>query len=206
MSYANPEHEFPKRLIGFAIVVLLHGALAYALVKSLGYHLVEVYQSPLEVSLVTGGRQGITPERVTPSLAPALAPLPLPVIPLPEVRIDASRESARAASVGKANGVPAQLGRHTPLRTAPVVDLTRCEKYPYPPEAKKAGRAGTVRLAVVIDVDGSVLQSKIERSSGSLDLDEAARRAMLYCTFRPATVDGVPERSRASVEYQWKIE
>lgn len=206
MSYATPEHEFSKRLIGFTVVVLLHGALAFALVRSLGYRLVEVYQPPLEVGLVPGGRQGITPERVTPAPAPDVTAPELPVIPLPEVRIDTSREPARAASGGKADGAAAQLGRHTPVRTAPVVDLSRCEKYPYPPEAKRAGRTGTVRLAIVIDVDGSVLQSKIERSSGSVELDEAARRAMLYCTFRPATVDGVPERTRASLEYQWKIE
>ncbi len=206
MSYAIPEHDLSKRLVGFAVVVILHGVVAYALVKSLGYRLVEVYRPPLEVNLVPSGRQGITPERVAPALAPDLSVPELPVIPLPEVRIDTPRDSTRSVTGGKTDESGAQRGRHVPVRTAPVVDLTRCDKYPYPPEAKRAGRAGTVRLAIVIDVDGSVLQSKIERSSGSVELDEAARRAMLYCTFRPATVDGVPERARASLEYQWKIE
>jgi protein TonB len=206
MSYATPEHEFSKRLVGLALVVLLHGAAAYALVRTLGYRLVEVYQPSVEVSLVAGARQGITPEQDKPFPALKFAPPPLPIVPLPEVRIESSRDAARAASGGKANGAAPQLGRRAPVRTAPVVDLSRCEKYPYPPEAQKAGQAGTVLLGIVIDVDGSVLQSKILRSSGFLELDEAARRAMTRCRFRPATVDGVPERTRASLEYRWKIE
>jgi protein TonB len=51
-----------------------------------------------------------------------------------------------------------------------------------------------------------VLESKVERSSGSRRLDEAARNGLGLCRFKPATVDGKPERSWARIEYEWKIE
>ena len=63
-----------------------------------------------------------------------------------------------------------------------------------------------MRLSFLIDVDGRVLESKVERSSGYRRLDEAARAALGACKFRPATVDGRPERAWARIDYDWKIE
>jgi protein TonB len=205
VTAAIAPHDASRKAIGFALVLVLHIAAIAGLAQSLGYRVVEVLRPPLEASLVAGAKQGITPERVKPLSTARLSAPPLPVVPLPEVRIEAAPRRAPAGAGGRGDEA-APSGRRQPVRTAAVVDLSRCAKYPYPPEAMKAKQSGTVLLSVVIEVDGSVVQSKIERSSGSLPLDEGARRAILYCRFRPATVDGVPERTRASVEYQWKIE
>ena len=51
-----------------------------------------------------------------------------------------------------------------------------------------------------------LLDSKVERSSGFRRLDEAARAGLSQCKFRPATVNGKPERSWGRIEYVWKLE
>jgi protein TonB len=63
-----------------------------------------------------------------------------------------------------------------------------------------------VRLAFLIDVNGAVIESKVEQSSGHGRLDEAARKALSLCKFKAATIDGKPERAWAKIEYEWKID
>ena len=93
-----------------------------------------------------------------------------------------------------------------PVRTPPVVDANTCEKPAYPPASVRANEVGLVRLSFLIDMDGKVLDSKVERSSGHRRLDEAARAGLSLCKFRPATVNGKPERSWGRIEYVWKLE
>ena len=63
-----------------------------------------------------------------------------------------------------------------------------------------------MQLGFLIDADGSVVESRVERSSGFRRLDEAARKGLGLCKFKAATVDGKPERSWARIEYEWKME
>jgi periplasmic protein TonB len=86
------------------------------------------------------------------------------------------------------------------------VDARTCDKPPYPAASLRANETGTVRLNFLIDVNGRVLETKVERSSGSRRLDEAARAGLALCKFKPATVDGKPERTWSQIDYVWKIE
>jgi protein TonB len=65
---------------------------------------------------------------------------------------------------------------------------------------------GTVSLRFLVGVDGKVIQSEIEKSSGFKRLDEAARAGLSKCRFQPATVDGRPEQAWASITYTWRLE
>ena len=65
---------------------------------------------------------------------------------------------------------------------------------------------GTVTLKFLIGVDGRVLQTDIEKSSGFARLDEASRSALSKCQFRPGTVDGKPEQSWTTIQYKWRLE
>jgi len=87
-----------------------------------------------------------------------------------------------------------------------VVLASSCDKPEYPPAARRANETGTVLLSFLIDAGGRVIQSKVERSSGSRRLDEAAREGLGLCKFRPATVDGVPTQAWARIEYVWRLE
>ncbi len=61
-------------------------------------------------------------------------------------------------------------------------------------------------LKFLVDVDGKVIQSQVDKSSGSNQLDEAARNALSRCQFKPGTLDGKPEQSWANMRYTWKLE
>ncbi|MEO8718719.1 MAG: energy transducer TonB, partial [Burkholderiales bacterium] len=90
--------------------------------------------------------------------------------------------------------------------TPAVVDARACAKPSYPPASIRANETGVVTLNFLIDFDGKVLESKVERSSGHRRLDEAARAGLALCKFRPATVDGRAERAWARIQYDWKLE
>jgi periplasmic protein TonB len=81
-----------------------------------------------------------------------------------------------------------------------------CQKLAYPELSRRREEQGSVQLKFLIGADGRVLESQIERSSGYVRLDEAARAGLSQCQFRPGTVDGRPEPSWASMKYTWRLE
>ena len=176
MSYAV-QKDSSRRLAGLVVVVALHAALIYALVHGLARQIVEVIRQPLETKII---------EEVK---------APPPYIPPPEVQVTAPVSAPTITAVTS-----------EPVRTPPVVDANTCEKPAYPPASVRANEVGLVRLSFLIDTDGKVLDSKVERSSGFRRLDEAARAGLGMCRFRPATVNGKAERSWGRIEYVWKLE
>ena len=66
----------------------------------------------------------------------------------------------------------------------------------YPKLARRLLLQGTVRLAFVVDTDGSIIQVKVLESSGSDLLDAAALRLWSEARFAaPAKLDGRPTRA-----------
>lgn len=88
---------------------------------------------------------------------------------------------------------------------APTVKFSTCKKPIYPAEAIRAQRVGTVQLGFHIGAGGELLESKIEKTSGHRDLDEAALQAIKLCSFNPATQDGMPVKEWATVRYVWSL-
>jgi periplasmic protein TonB len=215
VSYAQPREDSNRRLIGLAAVVLFHAVMGYALVNGLARKIVEVVTQPLETKII----EEIKPppqEKPPPPPPPRLAAPPPPYIPPPEVQVQVpqavqaitavttTKPTEPIAAPGQRPAPPALV--RAPARTAPVVDARACEKPEYPPASLRAQETGVVQLAFLIDVDGSVMESKVERSTGFRRLDEAARKGLGLCKFRPATTDGKPERAWAKIEYEWKID
>ena len=92
------------------------------------------------------------------------------------------------------------------VHIAAVVDSRACDKPKYPRVSLLAEETGTVYLQFLVDVDGQVIDSKIEKSSGSKNLDNAARSALSLCKFKPGSFEGKPEQSLAKLQYVWKLE
>lgn len=90
--------------------------------------------------------------------------------------------------------------------TAPVIDSKSCEPPKYPKAALMNEETGTVTMGFLVGTDGKVVESKIEKSSGSKSLDKAALTALGQCKFKPGTKDGKPEQSWAKVDFVWKLE
>jgi TonB family protein len=86
----------------------------------------------------------------------------------------------------------------------PVIDYSSCSKPAWPAGAQEANRTGSVTLLFLIGQDGKVKQSRIVKSSGHTDLDDAAHTSLARCRFKPGTVDGKPAEAWMPVQYIWK--
>ena len=210
MSYAKPQ-DTSNRLTGFAIVIVLHVLLVYALVNGLARKIVEVIQAPLETKIL----EEVKPpkEKPPPPPPPKMAPPPQPYIHAQEVRIDLPQLSTNTITAMAAVKPPVEVPVvrapvvvAPPARTAAVVDARNCTKPDYPSAALRSQEEGLVVLQFLIGTDGSAIDSKVEKSSGYRRLDEAARKALALCKFKPGTEAGKAVQSWARIEYQWKIE
>jgi len=196
MSYAV-QKDSSRRLAGLAVVITLHAALIYALVHGLARQIVEVIRQPLETKIIEEIKAP-PPDKPPPPPPPKLVMPPPPYIPPPEVQVQLAVSAPTITAVTNVKP-PAES-----IRTEAVRDPDCIPEYP--PGARRANETGTVQLSYLIDVDGKVLESKIDRSSGYRRLDEAAKTALALCKFTPATVEGRPVRSRKKVNYVWKLE
>jgi len=198
MSYAV-QRDSSRRLAGLAVVVALHGALIYALVHGLARQIVEVIRQPLETKIIEEIKAP-PPDKPPPPPPPKLVMPPPPYIPPPEVQVQVPTVMAPTITAVTNVKPPEEY------RTPAVVDAKTCDKPPYPAAARRANETGTVRMLFLIDVDGKVLDSKVERTSGSRRLDEAARAGLSLCKFKPATLNGRPERTWGRIDYVWTLE
>lgn len=85
------------------------------------------------------------------------------------------------------------------------INLPGCAVPKYPRSALIKEAEGIVTLSYLIGPDGSVLESKVLRSSGNADLDEAARGSLEKCKFNPAIVDGKPVEAWTKMQYKWTL-
>ena len=78
-----------------------------------------------------------------------------------------------------------------------------CSTPVYTADLKDEELQGTVRLAVLVDADGSVKQSKVLESSGHRAIDRASLRASYSCKFGAAAKDGDTAPNWSTVQYKW---
>jgi protein TonB len=210
MSYAQPRSS-TRRLTGVVITVALHIVLVYALIHGLARKIVEIVAPPLETKIIEEIKPP-QPEKPPPP-PPKLAAPPPPFIPPPEINIQQPPPQAPTITATPTPPPPAPVAIAptppapvAPSRTPPVVLAASCEKPEYPSASRRANETGTVQLSFLIDVNGKVIESKVDGSSGFRRLDEAARAGLELCKFRPATVNGQPTRAWARIEYVWRLE
>jgi TonB family protein len=144
------------------------------------------------------------PAQVAPAVHPASSPsmvevepqsvaIPLPTEPDPP-RFDVPR-AARVAEPPPQPIAPMRRGdfilRRGPGISEPVpLDLPR---YDYPAAARGSGRRANVRVGVLVDEEGKVLDAALrERDSSDLGFNEAALAAARKTRFQPATRDDLP--------------
>ena len=141
--------------------------------------------------------------------------VPLAVSPVPTQAIQAAAavtETPPAAAVSPPQALTRTTPAPTPARAAPPVrkpasvNSAQCDKPKYPSASRRMEEEGTVSLRFLVGVNGQVIQSEIEKSSGFKRLDDAARAGLSLCRFQPATVDGQAEQAWASMKYTWRLE
>ena len=78
-------------------------------------------------------------------------------------------------------------------------------RIPYPMTAMRNRIEGTVVLRVLVGEDGSVKEIEIDKSSGSRDLDRAAREAVMKWKFKPGMRSGVAYAGWARVPINFTL-
>ncbi|WP_353400419.1 energy transducer TonB [Hydrogenophaga sp. 5NK40-0174] len=150
------------------------------------------------------------PETVTPKAQPKPKPRPRPVpkpTPVAESVVepealasDAAAQDTPAVDVAtQSDAAPAEAAPKAPP-PPPALELpTERAAYlgnpapAYPRMSKRLGEQGTVRVRVLIGVDGKATQATIARSSGFFRLDEAALEAASNWRYVPGKRGGIPE-------------
>lgn len=226
MSYIQPNENSNSRLAGLIGVVVFHVVMGYALVNGLARKIVEVVAHPLETKIIEEIKPPPQEPPPPPPPPPKLAAPPPPYIPPPEIQVQVPQVAPAITAVTRVKPpqplpapgtrvkpappppkpAPKPAPRPAPVHKPPVVDAKACEKPAYPMASLRRQESGIVLLAFLIDVNGTAIESKVERSSGFRRLDEAARSALALCKFKPATTDGKPERAWAKIEYEWKLQ
>lgn len=79
-------------------------------------------------------------------------------------------------------------------------------KVDYPKASLMNEEQGTTSMSFLIGADGSVSDSKLEKSSGFKGLDKAAIKSLSACKFKPGSKDGAPAPTWTKVDYAWKLD
>ena len=211
IDYASRQRTPRKHVVGFAVVVVLHGLLFWAINSGLARKFVKVIKGPVEAVLLEETKPDIPPPPPPPP-PKNLPPPPPAYVPPVDIQVAAPTPVNAIAAVSNTpqpvappSPLPVQ-SNPAPVSTPAVISASSCEKPEYPSASKRLEEEGTVQLKFLVGVDGKVIESAIEKSSGFRRLDEAARAGLSKCQFKPGTVDGKPQQSWASMKYTWRLE
>ncbi len=132
----------------------------------------------------------------------------------PAMPIEAeSEEEVEAATIGETDFAEIYT-RPEESVDIPVVAFWKVEKKPtpkyspkpvYPDRARTAEMEGQAIVEALVDVDGTVMNVKLVKSSGFDILDQAALAAARKWTFTPAEQRGQPVRVPVSIPFNFSL-
>ena len=76
----------------------------------------------------------------------------------------------------------------------------------YPSDAREDGVEGISTVLALIDPEGKVTGTRLEKSSGDRRLDQSALDAVSKWTYNPCLRDGVPVKSSVRVKVEFRLE
>ena len=86
-----------------------------------------------------------------------------------------------------------------------VLRWNSCPTPAYPQTNVSKGLTGTGRIQVQLSAQAKVLASEIIQSSGSPELDEAARSVLPRCVYVPSFQEGKPVPDTLTIEFVWSL-
>lgn len=199
-----------KRSSAISATLALHALAALAILAPPAFVAVQKPQEPL-VQPITFKREEPPPppppvlkvERKprTPVVRAPAPPKPEPVRADPVVTAEPTTMSYPPA----ADPVPAAEPA-APAQTAPsALGYKSMKTVPYPRIAATQRMEGTVILRVLVGADGVPQEIQIDKSSGHLVLDRAARDAVMKWRFEPGTRNGEPFAAYGLVPIAFKL-
>lgn len=207
---ASP-HFDPARVAAWSAAIALHLLAFLLLLIPATYQAVQVPREKTPVRLI---------EKIPP---PPTPPAPVPpkeivqVVPKPRTQPVVPPLPAPTATVEETQGIALPAAEPAPPQLAPSIDTStplagaqlqyRSAPPPtYPIQSLRNHEQGTVLLRVEVDTRGQPVAVSVERSSGSRNLDQAARQQVLkHWRFEPAQRDGVAVPAIGMVPVQFSL-
>ena len=222
MHFSHLHHDNGGKAGKFALVAGLHALIAVGVVNMMNAKVISLPKLPEDLTVF------MTPEPPAPPPPPPEPPQPMPrvappdiVVPKVEVEVppppienpvQATTEVApmpQPAQPAQAEA-PAQPSNTSSnsgaMRSIALAEASGCATPEYPARAARNNDSGTVMLALLIGTDGRVANARVQKSSGSRDLDKAALNALSMCQFKPGMNNGVPEAGWGQIAYVWKLQ
>jgi protein TonB len=189
-----------KRMLAFALVVIIHVLFVWVLASGLGKKVVEVVLGPVETRLI----EELPEEDDEPPPPPPEIETPPPYVPPPEISIEIPVDSGPSTAISNVTSerpvaappppppqpkvVEKQVVRTPPSTQGRGARITQPE---YPPASRRAGEEGTVTLKVLVTENGRAGEVSVAKSSGFPKLDEAAiKEVQRNWRFVPGKEDG----------------
>lgn len=205
-----------RRFGPLLIIIGLHIALFYALRSGLMHQVAQILPREIVASFVTLQPPAPEPKpQPTPKTVPVVKKTvtqkPRPVVtdkPAPQAITEATPPPAEPSNAPPSDAAPSA----PPAPAAPAVPKTisgvsyiNAPRPVYPPLDARMGNEGTVTLRVLINEKGRAEKVEVQKSSGSLRMDDAAREAVMRALFKPYLEDGKPAPAFAIVPINFTL-
>jgi len=76
----------------------------------------------------------------------------------------------------------------------------------YPELARQAGFEGTVRVRVLVDEEGRVVEADLLSHDAWPTIEKAALSAAMKCRFKPATQRSIPVKARVMIPFEFRLD
>jgi protein TonB len=199
-----------KDALALGLVVGAH-VLALWQFSRVAHPMLEIAPVPLEISLVMPPDEPPPPEPPKPpppreQPKPPPKQVPKPTLEPPPVIVETPVAKPIEAPPPPPPTPPAPTPPAAPRATSGSYLLIKTDCKPvYPRKSLREGIEGKVTLLISVDERGIPDQIEISKSSGSFDLDNAARAAAGRCVFVPQTVNGAPVKSKGLRDIVFKL-
>lgn len=197
-----------QQFLGIFFVIFIHVGVVYIIASGLGHQAVQAVMGPIETKVIEEAKK---PQEELPPPPPKLE-TPPPYVPPPDILLAA--EPASAAPTTAIHNVT-DVKAPPPVAAAPTPDVearfnprgrrNAPGEDDYPAVSRRLGEEGDVIIAILVNVDGSVAEVKVEKSSGFQRLDEAAVTFYKKTKLLPATKGGQPIAAWKTLKVTWKL-
>lgn len=207
-----------RRFAPLIIIIGLHVALFYALRSGLMHQVAQVLPREIVATFVTlqppapEPKPQPTPKTVPVVKKPVTKPTPRPVVtdkPAPQAITEELPPPAPPSNQPPSDAPPTATSSAPPAQAVPKtisgVSYINPPRPVYPPLDARMGNEGTVTLRVLINEKGRAEKVEIQKSSGSLRMDDAARDAVMRALFKPYLEDGKPAPAFAIVPINFTL-
>jgi protein TonB len=200
----RPQHDLANAVKGSKQSRMTSGALAIGINVGIIVALVaglsssQLRKEMVDISASVIGKKA-APKALPPPPPALVRPPPTAVAPPPQIVIQAAPPPPVV--------VPKAVEAPPPPPPTELKEIARTHTIPpYPPLSQRMGEQGTTAISCEIATDGKPTSCKVEKTSGSARLDEAASSYVKdHYTWQPPTQLGKPVAATAHLNIIWDL-